>query len=165
MSPIASYSSERSFIAAVALCFSMVACKQEAENHYASSDSSQVVVASTSANSFKDSGGSIEAFGTWLAGSPFPCNKANLRADQKTMTLRIAEAIVVDRIRPPMLEAELNEYAIEEWTDEKVITTRTRCGKSERFARVIIDRKTKEIVREFTGEYPARIILGNGIKR
>jgi hypothetical protein len=162
MNRIAFNSLKRLSTFSVAVCLIVAACKQKAEHHYVGPDSSQAIVVSTEANSFEDSGDTIEVNGTWL-GSLFPRNKAHLKADKQTMTLRIADAVIVDFARPSMLKAELDEHKIEEWTDERITTTKTRCGTSERFVRIVIDRKAKEVAREFTGEYPARILLGDGI--
>lgn len=116
-------------------------------------------------NFYEDTGEFIRATGSWLEGSPFPFNRVQLTADQKTMKLRTAYAVVVGALQPPMLESELEEFEIEEWSRDRVSTKPSRCGSSGRFLQIFIDRQSAKIQQVFTGDYPARILLGSGVNQ
>ncbi|MFZ6709560.1 hypothetical protein [Undibacterium sp. TC9W] len=114
---------------------------------------------------YEDQGNSIKASGTWLD-LPFPVNESIMTVDGTEKKIYVSTTVVVqlgDKV-PPFMRSNKETLSIIAWDDEVIKSEVMRAGKSERFFQYVINRKSKEITRIFTGQSPATHALGDGSK-
>jgi hypothetical protein len=111
---------------------------------------------------FVDHKNTVTASGTWI-GNPFPLNIAEITADKHSNLIHLSTAIVVTKLFPkPTLTIETQDIPIESWDEDSIISAKQRCGTSNRFIQITIDRKSKSVSQVFTGDSPAEQHLENG---
>jgi len=111
---------------------------------------------------FTDHKDTVAASGTWI-GHPFPLNIVEITADKHSNLIHISTAIIVTGFFPkPTLTIENQDIPIDSWSEDSITSKNQRCGTSNRFVQVIIDRKSKSVSQIFTGDSPAKQHLENG---
>ncbi|WP_147306958.1 hypothetical protein [Roseateles depolymerans] len=111
---------------------------------------------------YEDGGDKFRASGTWI-GIAFPLNETVITADAAERKMHITSKTLVainDKIPPFMSESD-ETLAIESWDADAIRTEVQRAGKSQRYFQYVINRRTKEINKVFTGESPKTHVLGD----
>jgi hypothetical protein len=111
---------------------------------------------------YEDSGDKFRASGTWI-GLPFPLNETVLTADAVERKMHITSKTMMainDKI-PPFMSVSDETLAIELWDADTIRTEVKRAGTSQRYFQYVINRRTKEITKVFTGESPKTHALGD----
>ena len=111
---------------------------------------------------FVDHKDSVTASGTWI-GHPFPLNIVEITANKDSNLIHVSNAIVVTKLFPkPTLTIETQDIPILSWNEDSIVSEKQRCGTSNRFIQITIDRKSKIVSQVFTGDSPAEQHLENG---